>query len=191
MAGGIMYDYCDNISILNTILWNDWPCELLPWESTAAISYNCISGGYEGEGNISTDPLFADANNGDYHIKSQYGRWDAAARRWVYDAVTSSCIDAGDPTSDWTAELWPHGGRINIGAYGGTPEASMSASTTGSVADLHVDSVVDLLDYAMMASQWAVDNVGYRYPIRSDMNRDGVVDMMDVSLLAEHWLEGR
>ena len=45
--------------------------------------------------------------------------------------VTSPCIDAGDPTADWTGELWPHGGRINMGAYGGTPEASMSLSIVG------------------------------------------------------------
>ncbi len=42
------------------------------------------------------------------------------------DDVTSPCIDAGDPNSDWTGETWPHGGRINMGAYGGTREASMS-----------------------------------------------------------------
>jgi parallel beta-helix repeat protein len=32
----------------------------------------------------------------------------------------------GDPNSDWTSEIWPHGERINMGAYGGTQEASMS-----------------------------------------------------------------
>ena len=77
-------------------------------------------------GNIDADPYFADPNNEDYHLKSQAGRWDPNSQTWVQDDVTSPCIDAGDPNSDWSAELWPHGERINMGAYGGTREASMS-----------------------------------------------------------------
>ncbi|MHC4212528.1 MAG: FG-GAP-like repeat-containing protein [Planctomycetota bacterium] len=46
--------------------------------------------------------------------------------QWELDDVSSLCIDAGDPNSDWTEELLPHGERINMGAYGGTSEASKS-----------------------------------------------------------------
>jgi len=63
---------------------------------------------------------------GDYHLKSQAGRWDPASQNWVKDDVTSPCIDAGDPNSPVGEELEPNGGRINMGAYGGTAEASMS-----------------------------------------------------------------
>ena len=79
-------------------------------------------------GHIDLDPFFADVNNGDCHLKSEAGRWDPIGQSWVQDAVTSPCIDTGDPDSDWTAELWPHGKRMNMGAYGGTPQASMSLS---------------------------------------------------------------
>jgi hypothetical protein len=106
-----------------------------------------------GEGNIDIDPLFAnpgywanvndpnivvepnDPNavwmNGDYHLKSEAGRWDPNSQSWVKDEVTSPCIDAGDPNSDFSSETWPHGERINMGAYGGTREASMSLETQG------------------------------------------------------------
>ena len=73
-----------------------------------------------GTGEISQDPFFIDIVNGDYHLKSQTGRWNPNTQSWVMDANTSPCIDAGDPNSDWKAELWPHGKRINMGAYGGT-----------------------------------------------------------------------
>lgn len=66
--------------------------------------------------------------DGDYHLKSQAGRWDLNAGTWVKDAVTSPCIDAGDPNSPVGGEPAPNGGRINIGAYGGTAEASKSLS---------------------------------------------------------------
>ncbi|MHC4312873.1 MAG: hypothetical protein ACYSW3_10465 [Planctomycetota bacterium] len=73
-----------------------------------------------GQGNIDADPCFADPCNGDYHLQSEAGRWEPNIESWVQDNVSSPCIDAGDPNSDWTAELWPHGKRINIGAYGGS-----------------------------------------------------------------------
>ncbi|MEJ2737900.1 MAG: hypothetical protein P8189_30825, partial [Anaerolineae bacterium] len=79
-----------------------------------------------GEGNIDTDPLFADPNNSDFHLKSEVGHWDPNSGSWVKDDVTSPCIDAGDPNSDWSGETWPHGERTNMGAYGGAREASMS-----------------------------------------------------------------
>jgi len=79
-----------------------------------------------GAGNMAKDPLFADAAGRDFHLKSQQGRWDKAGSSWVKDAQTSPCIDAGDPSDDYSAEPQPNGARINIGAYGGTVEASQT-----------------------------------------------------------------
>jgi hypothetical protein len=63
---------------------------------------------------------------GDYHLKSQAGRWDPHSQTWVKDDATSPCIDPGDPNSPVGEEPFPNGGRINMGAYGGTADASMS-----------------------------------------------------------------
>jgi len=82
-----------------------------------------------GSGNIDADPLFADPNNGDFHLKSQAGRWDPNIQSWVVDEVTSPCIDAGDPSIPVGLEPLPNGDRINMGAYGGTSQASLSLST--------------------------------------------------------------
>ncbi|MGD2072377.1 MAG: NosD domain-containing protein, partial [Candidatus Thorarchaeota archaeon] len=86
-----------------------------------------------GTGNIEVNPLFVDPENGDYHLKSEYGRWDGLS--WVYDAETSPCIDAGNPTDDYCYEPQSNGGRINMGAYGNTDEASKSSSS-GECEDL-------------------------------------------------------
>ena len=64
--------------------------------------------------------------DGDYHLKSQAGRWDPVSESWIIDDVTSPCIDVGDPNSPVGDEPEPNGERINIGAYGGTAEASKS-----------------------------------------------------------------
>jgi hypothetical protein len=76
---------------------------------------------------MSEDPLFADRARGDYHLKSQAGRWEARTERWVTDEMTSPCIDAGDPQGDFVREPEPNGHRANVGAYGNTAEASRSA----------------------------------------------------------------
>jgi len=58
---------------------------------------------------ISADPQFNDPANDDLTLKS-----------------TSPAIDAGDPSSYYFQEPLPDGGRINLGAQGGTPQATPS-----------------------------------------------------------------
>lgn len=67
------------------------------------------------------DPLLADVQQDDYHLKSKYGRYWAEHDVWVIDSVMSPCIDGGDPNSDYSLEMIPNGGRINMGVYGNTP----------------------------------------------------------------------
>jgi predicted outer membrane repeat protein len=126
-----------DIHITNSIFWNGGKEIWNEDGSTIDISYSNIhsrrAGVFDpcdaviwGEGNTFQYPLFADPNNGDYHLKSQAGRWDPISESWVRDDVSSPCIDAGDPNSPVGDEPQPNGGRINMGAYGGTKEASMS-----------------------------------------------------------------
>ncbi|MBN1362595.1 MAG: right-handed parallel beta-helix repeat-containing protein [Sedimentisphaerales bacterium] len=78
--------------------------------------------------NISVDPLFVNTATGDYHLQSQYGRYDPQRDEWVNDdPKTSPCIDAGNPQDYYEAEFEPNGDVINMGAYGGTPYASKSS----------------------------------------------------------------
>jgi predicted outer membrane repeat protein len=74
--------------------------------------------------------------DGDYHLKSQAGRWDTASEGWIVDDVTSPCIDAGGPNMPVGDEPMPNGGRINMGAYGGTEQASLSLSTVHAVGKI-------------------------------------------------------
>jgi hypothetical protein len=127
------------VAMRNCIVYGNGTSQLSPVSAT--VTYSCIQGGYDGLGNIDADPLFAaltyldpnstpdDPNDdllvpGDYHLKSQAGRYDPNSMDWVLDEVTSPCIDAGDPNSDVGDEPDPNGGIINLGAYGGTIQAS-------------------------------------------------------------------
>jgi hypothetical protein len=74
---------------------------------------------------MTLDPLFADEIQGDFHPKSTQGRWTPGG--WTNDIVLSPLIDAGSPAAAaWTNEPPPNGGILNIGAYGGTTQASLT-----------------------------------------------------------------
>ncbi len=67
----------------------------------------------------------------DYHLKSNRGRWTPLRplpENWIHDPffVSSPCLDAGDPASDWALEPEENGDRINLGCYGNTAQASLS-----------------------------------------------------------------
>lgn len=108
--------------ISNCILWGNAVSDLYGCGAT----YSCIERGGAGEGNFRDDPLFVDPENGDYHVRSARGRYRPVHDVWVLDDVSSPCIDAGDPAADFSAEREPNGGRLNIGAHGGTPFGALS-----------------------------------------------------------------
>lgn len=86
-----------------------------------AVAWSNIQEPHAGAGNLNEEPWFA--GGGDYHLRSRQGRWTPDG--WVKDAEHSPCISAGDPKLPLREEVWPHGNRINMGAYGGTAQASM------------------------------------------------------------------
>ncbi|MHC4425643.1 MAG: NosD domain-containing protein [Planctomycetota bacterium] len=190
-VGGI---YGDSISSYNTLHANE--------------GGNFGGGTTMGVGDIIADPCFASDPNwdhnetpddksddfwvdGDYHVKSEAGRWSPMDRSWVKDTITSPCVDTGDPNFNWTEELWPHGKHINRGAYGGTTQASMSPlSDEGNVADLNpeVDDADDWVDYSdmiLLINEW-LSEVG-DMPLAEDLNRDGLVDFTDFAALVDNW----
>jgi len=139
-AGGLFSD-ASSPTITNTIFWDNTDgysdLDLFAASSgTITIDYSDISSSYyySGEGDvdmsyciIDTDPLFADAGNDDFHLKSAGGRWDPAASDWTDvgdDTTTSLCINTGDPSSSYSNEPTPNGSRINMGFYGNTSKAS-------------------------------------------------------------------
>ena len=103
-------------------------------------------------GELILDPLFADPANGDYHLLSRRGRYWPQHDVWVLDKVTSPCVDGGDPAVDPSGEPMPNGGRIDMGAYGGTPFASMSEWPL--TTDVNHDGVADFADLATFCNEW-------------------------------------
>lgn len=82
-GGGIYSHPVYTPTIENAIFWNNSPDQIAG--GSPSISYSCIQDGYEGDGNISNDPVFeADG----YHLK-----------------IGSLCIDAGINTATLLPEI--------------------------------------------------------------------------------------
>lgn len=112
-GGGVCIMGSCNPIIKNCIIWGNSPNQVYQRgapdpAAIIEISYSDIEDGRNGvvitgnaslrwgNGNIDGDPLFEDAENGDYHLTEN-----------------SPCIDAGDPDSD----LDPDGTRADMGCY--------------------------------------------------------------------------
>ena len=167
--------------------------------SSATVNYSDIQGGWAGTGNIDQDPCFAevgfwdvnstpdDTSNdtwlaGDYHLLSQAGRW-VQSLGWMTDDVTSACIDAGEPNISWGDELWPHGKRLNMGAYGGSSQASLSLSNAGDIRDLNNDDSVTWDDVQLVVGKLDSSDA----PQKEDLNLDSLVDVNDLEFFQGNW----
>ncbi len=100
-GGGIFFQG-GSVRIINTILWDNKDDLYSGWFSPASRPdhSNIGDGDFRGlNGNISSDPLFIDPENGDFRLRPD-----------------SPCIDAGNPDLIYYD---PDGSRNDMGAYGG------------------------------------------------------------------------
>jgi hypothetical protein len=122
--------------------------------SLAAVSYSDLQGGQAavyladysntapdvltyGAGNLAADPLFASPATGDYHLQSIIGRYNPATGLYVHDPASSPGLAAGDPAFTYSGQPLPNGGRIEMGAYGNTAQASLAGAMSLAVNLLH------------------------------------------------------
>ncbi|MDY7107978.1 MAG: FG-GAP-like repeat-containing protein, partial [Planctomycetota bacterium] len=77
-GGGMANDYADP-TVTNCILWGNTPGAILNEPGSPIVTYCNVQDGYQGEGNINTDPVFVDGGGGDLRLQ-----------------IGSPCIDAGN-----------------------------------------------------------------------------------------------
>ena len=100
--GGGIYAHSGSLRMINLIIWqNEDDLYFKQLESASRPDHSNIGDGdFRGlNGNISADPLFADPENGDFHLQP-----------------SSPCINSGNPELIYNDH---DGSRNDIGAYGG------------------------------------------------------------------------
>lgn len=193
-AVGLFYGSFADVT--NCICWgNGDDFNALTGSAFTSITYTLSGEAVAGTGNFTADPLFAnpEASLQDFHLRSAGGRFDPALPGWVFDLVTSPAVDAGNPADPCDAEPPLNGGRVNLGAYGNTAQASRTAwPVTGS--DFDGDGKADLFwrNAATGANSiWLMDGSGvkgslafpavppeWKAAATGDFDGDGHVDLL-------------
>ncbi len=115
------------------------------WQSETGLDANSLS----------QDPLFVNVAGDDFHLQSTAGSYHDGA--WTSDADDSPCICAGDPRSDYSNEPEPNGGRINMGAYGDTEQASKAMDSDGDgLPDVWEKRIIDFYPDDEIITVWHV-----------------------------------
>ncbi len=110
--------------VRNSIVWGNGAGGVM---GPVTVSYTLLQEPLAGVGNLVTDPIFGETTF--FHLLSRAGHYEGgyfSGGSWRDSLRNSPCIDAGDPASPWLLEPEPNGSRVNLGAYGNTPGASMS-----------------------------------------------------------------
>ncbi len=99
-------------------------------------------------GNISANPRFVNRAGRDYHLLGE-----------------SPCIDTGNPSMAFDLEREPDGGRINMGAYGNTPEAACKGGL--------------VLESYNLVSRTRVDRTTFDYVYTMTLNNNSKNDVVN------------
>jgi len=144
---------------------------LIDWQIRTAFANDKNSFGYE--------PHFANRESYDFHLKSEYGRFDPEVAAYVTnDVVTSRLIDLGDPATAWSNEPSPNGGRVNVGLFGGTNQASKSP-TQGSLVPLTMSDGGTIRGEAKL--YWSWNGLLGNVIVRVQFSSDGGSNWMDIA----------
>jgi len=115
--GGIDLREGGRVNILNSILWDNSPEEIVSDEGSVTAWYCNIQGDWYGRGNMDADPLFLDAENGDYRLSDSS---PCIGRGIESIAIRGTWYHSPDRDCDGTSRRCPIGSRPDIGAYEST-----------------------------------------------------------------------
>ncbi|UCD75742.1 MAG: right-handed parallel beta-helix repeat-containing protein [Phycisphaerales bacterium] len=170
------------VELDNSILWGNLSGQIdLTWPYTVTVRYCDVEGGWDGEGNIDADPLFADP----YGPDSAPGTEDDDLRL----LPGSPCIDAAmntavpsevDTDLDGNPRFIDDPDTADTGV--GYPCVDMGAYEYQSCKeDINRDGVVDIDDLFEILGHWREGPGIY------DVNSDGTVDIDDIFAVLAAW----
>lgn len=178
LLGGGLYVGWTRPRIMNSIIWGN----TAPLESSVfgypIVQYSSVEGGYEGIGNISSDPEFVDSVI------------------FYLTAAASPCIDAGNPGDMYRdiedpdiagSPLFPAMGTLvnDMGAHGGNPDETIRAEyspvfqafidAVDSVGPIERQTVVDAFIPTVNHFPFIEDSIHCYYIFQGDANSVVVV----------------
>lgn len=140
----------------NTILWgNTGLTTLLDPPNAFNVDYCDVQGDFAGVGNFEADPLFADADSGDFRL-----------------TAASPCIDAGNPSSPFD----PDGSIADVGAL-------IFAGESFRRGDANADGSINLPDVIRILGLLFANGTALDCASAGDTNDDSALDIADAVFL--------
>tara|TARA_B100001250_G_scaffold13497_1_gene11803 strand:- start:51 stop:1904 length:1854 start_codon:yes stop_codon:yes gene_type:complete len=129
--------------------------------STIEVSYSNIEGGYDGEGNIDTDPLFTNIEEDDYSLQ-----------------LESPCIDAG------IADLDGDGIDDIIDFFGLSPDmGKYEYEYDFNFGDVNFDNEINVFDVVLIVSFILGESINEIEYLAADINQDSNLNILDIVIL--------
>ncbi len=182
-CGGGLCNYESGPTLANCILWGNaassGPQICSYGDVGPAVTYSCVQGGHEGDGNISTDPLFA-------------GEPDDGGDGWGDDPDTPG-LDEGANDDYGDFHLSPGSPCIDVGDSGAVPlEITADVDGDARVIHCHVDLGADESPYIGpdCNDNDASDGCDVTDGTSEDCNENGMPDECEGPLItgsSKHW----
>jgi len=207
--GGGLYRFNSDIS--NCIIWGNSPDSLY---NCSEPSYSCFPEAASGLGNINTDPCFADPN-GDYHLRSEAGRWDPNLYRssdFTQDGIVNF-KDFANLANFWHFEApnlpvdLNRDGAVNLedlsilsrkfltsGSTGGwtvdfVTSRCVDAGNPGSALDAELNGPNNIrINMGVYGGTAEASKTPINWSLLADLTNDGTVDFVDLEEWVKNWL---
>lgn len=175
-GGGIYNNDNSGATLSNCILWGNSDLQIDDDDSSlSTVTYSDVQGGFPGTDNINADPLFVDPAADKYHLQPD-----------------SPCIDTGDNNAVPAGITTDLNGlaRIVDGDCDSIATVDMGAYEFDWLyaGDFDGDCDVDLLDFAILAANWLLNNPAIDIAPIGDP--DGIIDLEEQIVMAANWLAG-
>jgi hypothetical protein len=180
VGGGIACAEDSSPRITNCVLWWNTPEQIFVADGQPVVTYSSIELGYSGQGNIDTDPAFADPTNGDYRMLPGSPCIDAADNTAVPPTVTVDFDGNPRLVDDPCTEPDTGNGAppiVDMGAYEYQPCGG----------DVDCDGDTDHADLGALLGAWDSQPGDPNWNPAADLDADGHVGHGDLGILLADW----
>jgi parallel beta-helix repeat protein len=180
LEGGGIRNFKCSPTVTNCVLWGDTGSEIVNIECSLAITYSNVQGGWPGTGNIATDPMFVDPDNGDLRLSTGSPCIDAG-HNWAIAGLADTDLDGHPRFADGPGA--DSGCGVPVVVDMGTYEFQGDPFPV-QLGDIDGNGAVGVTDSLLILGAWGDCTEDC---CLADLDLDGDVGISDFLILLAYW----